>query len=405
MKRELILIMSSSLLFGAAYKLPEQSLSGTALSAANVASCRGADCSYYNSANISFLEDKSYIEAGLTYIHLPSIEFEGYHNLFGQKVRADAKSRVENIVIPYFHYVSKEYGKFRYSFSLTFPGGLRKRWDAPVQKLYAQEFDLKTFQLTPSVAYRVNDNLSLSIGANIIYSEGKVVSDGSDINIPLKREMEGDSIDYGFNIGAALRLDSGWKMALNYRSKTTLSEEGKANLYIGLVGKRYDASVDIYLPATLTFAIAKDFYNTTLEFVYERTFWSSYEYLDFNYNPPIESATLAAVFDRPILKDWKDTNTFRVGVKYRYSNRLTLMGGYSYDETPIPQETLSYELPDSDAHIFSTGFKYQYSSNLSFGAAILYDYKKERRVVNDLIDGTFKEGGALLVTTGLEYRF
>jgi len=407
MKKLLFLsVITSSLINASAYKLPEQSIAGTALSAANIANCSGADCAYYNSANISFLDDnQEYLESGLTFVHLPRVSYDGLNNLFGNWVEASAKTKVENVAIPYLHYVSKAYGSLRYALSITVPGGLTKRWDSPIQKLYAQEFSLKTVQLNPSLSYKINDNFSFSIGADIVYSEGKVYSDGNDANLAVKREMEGDSIDYGYNLALSWHLDNGIKLATTYRSKIKLTEEGKANLYIGDVGKKYDASVDIYLPATFTFAVSKDFNNLTVELVYERTFWSSYKKLDFDYEPDISSTLLSTVYDTPIDKKWEDSNTFRLGLTYKYNNQLTLMAGYSYDETPIKEKYVSYELPDSDAHIFSTGFKYKQNSNLTWGAGVLYDYKKSRVVQNDTIDGKFSDGGALLITAGLEYKF
>jgi len=401
-------ITAISIASGAAYKLPEQSLKGTALSAANVASCDGADCAYYNPANISFLDDNSqFIEGGLTFVHLPRVSFNGVQTLplgLGT-VDATAETLVENVAIPYLHYVSKAYGDFRYALSVTVPAGLTKRWDSPAQKLSAQEFSLKTVMINPSVSYKVNSNFSVAIGANIVYSEGKVYSDGSGIGLPLKREMKGDSIDYGYNLAASLHLDNGLNLAATYRSKIKLSEEGKANLYFGSFGKKYDASVNIYIPAALTLAVSKDIDKWTLEFVYERTFWSSYKTLDFNYKQTLPVAL--STFDAPIPKRWKDTNTFRIGAQYRYNNKLTLMAGYSYDESPIPEKYMSYELPDSDAHVFSAGFKYQQNKNLSWGASVLYDYKTKRNINKNAngIKGKFTKGGALLISTGFEYKF
>jgi len=401
-------IASVSILGAAAYKLPEQSLAGLSTSAANVASCDGADCAYYNPANISFLDNSSqYIEGGLTFVHLPKIEFKGTQEVLGIEHSADAATKIDNAVIPYFHYVSKAYGPWRYSLSLLVPAGLTKRWETPFQKLYAQEFTLKTVMLNPSVAYKVNKNFSIAFGANIVYSSGKVYSDGSDAGLPIKREMKGDSIDYGYNLAAALHLDNGLNIAATYRSKIKLSEKGKANLYFGGVGQKYKAYVNIYIPAAFNLAISKDIDKWTLEFVYERTFWSSYKSLNFEYDRAILGA-LKPYFDDPIDKKWKDTNSFRFGLKYRYNSKLTLMAGYTYDESPIKSNYISYELPDSNAHIFSCGFKYQQSKNLAWGAGLLYDYKSKRDIINtnnNGIKGKFSKGGALLITTGFEYKF
>jgi len=408
MKKALFLsVVTISFINAAAYKLPEQSLDGLSLSAANVANCEGADCAFYNPANISFLnEDLQYIEAGANFIYLPKIEFSGTHTLNLGTFNANAKTESEFKLTPYLHYVSKAYGNWRYSISLTVPAGLTKRWNSPIQKLYAQEFTLKTFMINPSIAYKFNDNFSVAVGADIVYSEGKVYSDGSDASLPIKRQMKGDSIDYGYNIAAAWHLNNGVNLALTYRSKIKLTEKGKANLYFGGVGQKYKAYVDIYIPAALNVAVSKDFGKFALEFVYERTFWSSYKTLDFNYDREILTS-LKPYFDDAKTKNWKDTNTFRLGLKYKYSDKLTLMAGYAYDETPVPSKYLNYELPDSNAHIFSAGFKYKQNKNLTWGVGLLYDYKKKRAITNNKngIKGKFSKGGALLITTSFKYKF
>jgi len=197
---------------------------------------------------------------------------------------------------------------------------------------------------------------------------------------------------------------------MTYRSKIDLDEEGKANLYLSGIGRQFDASVSVPLPAAFNIGISKTWDDkVTLEFVYERTFWSAYKTLDFEYGSPIQPALVEA-FDDPKDKLWEDTNSFRIGLTYRYNDKLTLMAGYSYDETPVPEKHISYELPDSDAHIFSAGFKYKYSDSLTFGAALLYDKKTSRKVNSAVAGGTgvigeFSDGGAVLATVGLSYKF
>jgi long-chain fatty acid transport protein len=164
-------------------------------------------------------------------------------------------------------------------------------------------------------------------------------------------------------------------IGITYRSKIDLNEEGQANLYLSGIGRQYDASVSVPIPAALNIGISKTWNDRlTLEFVYERTFWSAYETLDFEYGAPIQPVLVEA-FDDSKDKLWEDTNTFRLGLTYQYNDKLTLMAGYSYDETPILEEHVSYELPDSDAKIFSMGFRYQQTENLSWGLAMLYDAK------------------------------
>jgi len=191
-----------------------------------------------------------------------------------------------------------------------------------------------------------------------------------------------------------------------------LDVEGTADLWLGgPAPAEYHggAHVSIPLPAALNIAVAKTFNEKlTVELVYERTYWSSYDQLDFEYDDPVPP-DLRQAFDAPRDKSWKDTNTYRIGLTYLYSDRLTLMAGYAYDESPAPDRTLGYELPDSDAHLFSAGFRYKQTENFEWGMALLYDHKVKRSVSvpenENGIDGTFDGGGAILATVGFQYKF
>jgi len=398
-------VLVSSVVFGAAYKIPEQSVNSMALGAAYVAHTMGADSSYFNPASMVFMEDVQQIDGGVTLAHLPSIKYDLTDPYSGE-------SKIENIIIPNFHYVSKLYDNMRFGVSIVVPAGLSKRWDTPYQKLYAQEFTLRNVEINPTISYKVSDNFAIGGGLRVVYSEGKVYSDGSDAGYPIKREMEGDTVEFGYNLALLYRVTSDVNAALTYRSNISLKEKGDANLYLGGIGKQYSADVSIPIPAALNIAISKTWNDSfTLEFVYERTFWSKYKTLDFNYSPEVTNPILKDAFDKPIDKSWKDTDTFRIGATYQL-DKLTLMCGFAIDETPIPDKTIGFELPDSDAKIYSIGFKYQQTNNLSWGMAMLYDDKDSRKIPAGVADnrvlkngGEFSDGGALLTTVGISYKF
>ena len=397
--------IASSVVMAGGYKIPEQSLNSMALAAAYVAHTTGADTAYFNPANLSFMDEStSYVEGGITLAHLPS-------NVYTLMDPYSGESKEENLPIPFFHYVGKPIGDFRWGVSMVAPGGLTKRWDTPFQKLSAEEFTLKIVELNPSISYKVADNFSIGGGVRFIYSEGVVKSDGKDfsdaVGQPLyniKRDMEGDTFEFGYNLAMTYKPTSDINLAVTYRSKIDLDEEGSAKLYNqGVLFYDGDASVSVPLPAALNIAVSKTWNETfTLEFNYERTYWSAYKTLDFEY----ENALL--IFDDPIARNWKDTNTFRVGATMNM-DKITMMMGFAIDEGPVPEETLGFELPDGDAKIFSMGFRYQQTENLSWGAAFLYDSKESRSItpgVNPGIpQGSFHEGGAYLTTVGLSYEY
>lgn len=410
----LLSVVTSSIVVAGGYKIPEQSLNSMALGAAYVAHTTGADTNYYNPANMSFMSnEKQYIEGGVTLAHLPTIDYTLTAPLSGY-------SEDENLPIPFFHYVSKAYGDYRWGVSLTAPGGLTKRWETPAQKIYAEEFTLKIVEFNPNLSYRINDQLSIAGGLRLVYSEGIVTSNGDamsaivgDPRANIARDMEGDSVEFGYNLALSYKPTSDIDIAVTYRSNVDLDEEGSATLSAGgMVLYSGDASVSVPLPAALNVAISKTWGDKfTLEFNYERTFWSQYETLDFEYGGANIGA-LTPVFDAPMAKDWVDTNTFRVGATIVMDSKITAMLAFAIDETPTIPKTLGFELPDSDAKVFSMGFRYQQTEALSWGLALLYDSKDpisvERGVADNAIlanGGSFAGGGAYLTTIGISYEF
>lgn len=407
-------VVVSTVVMAGGYKLPEVSLNSTALAAAYVAHTTGADTAYYNPANMSFMEDKNYIEGGLTIVHLPA-------NVFSSVSVFPGESEVENLFVPNIHYVAPAMGNFRWGVSLVVPGGLTKRWETPFQKLSAEEFTLEVIELNPSLSYKVTDDFSVAVGVRLVYSKGIVKSNGANFSavtgnptVNFARDMDGDSIDFGYNLALTYKPTPDINVAVTYRSNIDLKEEGTATLSAGgATVYSGNASVEVPLPATLNIAVSKTWNDKyTLELDYERAFWSTYKTLDFEYGGA-NISPLTPVFDDPKARDWKDVNIYRIGGTMKVNNKFTAMMGFSIDNSPAPIETLGFELADSDSKNFSIGFRYQQTENISWGAALLYSNKDSITVAPGVntdvnptpLPATFTDGGAFLTTLGVSYEF
>lgn len=401
----------ASCVFASGYRIPEQSFAATAKSAANIASTNGADSSYYNPANMAFLDDKSYLEFALTYINLPSIQYTD-----AQSSALNSQSEVEHFLAPSLHYVSPVvYDRLRFGLSLVAPGGLAKRWDDVYAKATAEKFALKILELSPSVSFKVSDEISFALGPRMTYIDGEVKSDVTrnvgGTNMRFSRELQGDSFDFGYNLALTYKPTKALTLAATYRSKVNLSVEGDATLVGGPTNYSGDASITIPLPAVLDMAVSYDFGRTTVEAVYERTYWSKYKALDFDYASDLTSNPYLAAFDTPTPRNWKDTNAYRLGVSHKATDKLTLYAGFAYDESPANSSHFGFELPDSNAKLYSLGISYEVYKDMTVGISYLYDDKKTRSVNNrtatdtTAINGTFEDASAHLVSTSFMYKF
>jgi long-chain fatty acid transport protein len=384
------------------WRIPEQSVDSTAKAGANIASSTRADTAYFNPANMSWMEDTWILEADLTYLYLSPIDYDDARNPF-----FDGSSEDENFLIPTGFVVTPSYGGARFGLAITAPGGLAKRWKDPYPRATAEKFSLEVIETNPTVSYGLGDKFSAAVGARMVYAYAEVKSDASGIGRALARKMDGSTIEWGWNAALAFQATDKLNISTTYRSKIDLDFDSSAKLNLGGNIGRLGAKVSVPLPAVYALSVAYDVLdNLNVELTWDRTFWSEYDTLDFDFTPMIPGNP----FEAPRPKDWDDTNALRIGLTYGLNDTVTLMGGFAYDKNPAPTRNIGFELPDSDAWIYSIGMQYKVNEQMDLGIAALYDYKEERSVkVNPNAPpspyGKFTNASALLITVGLNYRF
>lgn len=407
---------------GSGYRIPEQSVNSTALSGAYVAHATSADASYFNPAHMGWLaQDQWSADLSLTYIGLARIDYTD-----NRASAYNGESKAENFVLPQLHLVSPDRNHFRLGLSVVEPAGLAKRWEQPFPRTFAEDFTLQVVELNPSLSYTMADKYGVAAGFRMLRGQGQVVSNGlvpvgGGLYSTISRSMEGDTLDYGYNLAITAKASDRLVFAVTYRSNVNLGLESDtatlANSAVihpnPLVGTLVPAAtwigaaeVIVPAPAVLTLAAAYTFGKTTVELTWDRTFWSEYDKLDFNYATPLPNDVLTRAFDDPKEKSWANTDAYRLGLTHRINDDLTLMAGLGYDENPVPDPTLNFELPDSDALLFSVGGRYRVNDRLELGSAYLYDHKDSRTVNQTAgLDGTFDNGAAHLLSFGAAIIF
>jgi len=404
MKNQLLKItalsaITSSVLMASGYKIPETSMNSVALSGANIAHVKEADAAYDNPANMVFMGDNNHMEVNLMYIGTSGTKYKGSYAGEGSY---DISAEEQTFIIPSLHYVSPSIGDIgaRFGLSMVVPGGLTREWKEQPAQATAEEFTLQIVEVNPTVALNITDEISAAIGFRVVHSSGVVKSSSA-----ASRDMEGNSIDYGYNIALSYKPTNNIDIGVTYRSNIDLTIEGNAKLSIG-DARVYNGgtSLTVPLPAALNLAAAYTFATkTTVEVVYEKTYWSTYEAIDFNYVSSIPSI-LVPSFDNPVPRNWKDSQSLRLGITQELEN-LTLMAGFVMDETPTPEKTLGYESPGSDSISMSFGTRYKINNTIDVGIGALYSMKEDRTVKNANIDGEFSNSNALLISAALGYKF
>ncbi|MBM9519271.1 outer membrane protein transport protein [Desulforhopalus vacuolatus] len=382
------------------WRIPEQSVDSTAKAGANIASSSHADTAYYNPARMGFLEDRWQVEADLTYIYLSAVEYEDARTSAYNDTSED-----ENFFIPTGFMVSPDFGGTRFGLSVTAPYGLAKHWKSGYGKAFVEEFSLEVIEINPVVSYTFNDWISIAAGPRLLLASGSVKSDATVIGTELGRSVDTDKASWGWNAAVDVRPMTGLDLAVTWRSYVDMKFDDTVNL--NLMGTEVSPTADLSIPAPAVLAVSVAYDVTdsvNVELTWDRTFWSEYDTFDFNFHTDIPGNP----FEAPVARNWEDSDAFRLGITWKASSVLTLMGGFAYDQSPVNDATLDFSVPDADAWIYSLGAQYKVSENLELGLAALYDYKQDRTNKADptgVVYGKFSNASALLITGSVSYMF
>jgi len=220
---------------------------------------------------------------------------------------------------------------------------------------------IESVSVNPNIAWKVNDSLSLSLGVEALWFEAdlrkKIDSTGGAAPNPatdIDFRLKGDDIAFGWNMGLHYRMDETTRIGLHYRSRVKLALSGTAAATSLRGPDSTGAHVDLTLPEMFMFGISKQVnpkLNVEIGAIY--TGWESYD-------------SLAVDFDRPLLgrtgsvtpKNWGSVWRYQIGFEYKHSPEWTWRLGYTYDQEPMPQSTLDYQVPTGDRQLLSVGFGY-----------------------------------------------
>ncbi|WP_462108692.1 OmpP1/FadL family transporter [Campylobacter concisus] len=408
MKRVLLSIVATcSLLNAGGYKIPEQSADSLGLAASNVAFSFGADAAYFNPANMMFLDGLHHFESTLGWFHINKLEFKSDDGKSYSSKKFDSLAGTFSFVTP------EIYENWRFGLALAVPAAVGVSWEDPATAFTAKRFKLQVVELNPTVAYRINDKLAVALGARGVYTKGKIASDFGRFGY---REIQGDGINYGYNVALTYRPIEELSFAVTYRSKVNLELKGHTNAdFIGGLNYHGKTTVEIPLPAQLVLATGYKFSDLTLLLAFERTYWSKFKEYDFEYGDKTAAHTNSRLFkglmDDPVIKNAKDTNTYRLGLTYDVNEKFRLMAGFAYDEDITSSKHTGLELPNTTSKVYSFGVNYKFTPNLEMALGYVYQHRDKKRatgITNSIatkMSGEFDTGTIQILGTTFKYTF
>jgi long-chain fatty acid transport protein len=388
-----ILALSAGSAAASAFQLLEQNASGLGNAyAGSAAVADNASTIFFNPAGMTQLQPRE-ISAGLTGV-LTSYKFTNSGSSTGA-LSGNGGDPGGLGLIPN-GYLSWALNKDLYvGVGFGAPFGLKTDYDNPwLGGAQAIKFDIKTYNINPTIAYRVNNMVSLGFGVDWQRMEAEYVRIAGVnpapiagvVPVPLTSttvQLKADDDSWGWNAGVLLNLSPSTKVGVSYRSSVkhkldgSLTASGPAALAAFHVSQSGPATADIELPETFIVS-ATQAINSQWEMLGDISWtgWSSVDKVDV----VRANGTVAQTLDTKFRDTWR----VAVGANYKLSDSLKLKFGTAYDQTPIrdPEHRL-VSLPDNNRVWLSTGAQWKPNKASALDLGITYLYVKDPDINNN----------------------
>jgi long-chain fatty acid transport protein len=277
---------------------------------------------------------------------------------------------------------------------------------------FSHRMNLDVIDFHPTIAAELMED-KLSFGFGISIRKGSFLHDqivlmpntlpepfsarGHEYFVQLS-ELDAAGWGFGFNTGLLYNFNEKLSFGVSYQSKTTIKLTGDANttfyapgnnhlvdfadtnqvlteLFAGDVYRaEHDIDADWTVPAEFGFGLSYAVSEKVMmaaDFSY--TFWSDYEDIEIETNST-EGLTNYDIINgmlvpSTIVNRWDDAFRVSFGVEGKPAENYALRGGYSFDQSPIPEEnaTIAFNTP-ADKHHLSGGASF-FHNNLEFSGA------------------------------------
>ena len=222
--------------------------------------------------------------------------------------------------------------------------------------------------LSPSMAFKLNDRLSIGASANINYGFLSLTRNVNDDD----RQQHDRDWAMSYRLGVLMQLTDQTRVGIAWNSQTDYGFDinGKARLPNGA----YDlpVSAQVRAPQQLMFSVVHDINHQ----------WSLMG--DLGWQDWSQFGAPQVTVDGKKLNNtsrMKDTWHGAAGVQYRPTERWRLNAGVAFDSSPYrSQSDVALTLPAGDEWRFGTGAQYQITPASNIGVAVEYLHMQSSQV-------------------------
>lgn len=337
--------------------------------AGGAAVAEDASSIYANPASMTYVQGTQ--AAGALHLINPNAEFnnEGSAPATARPLGGDGGNAGDLAFVPNMYFKMDLSDDFKFGLGINAPFGLKTEYDKTwLGRFQGIKSDLKTININPSLAFKVNDKLSIGAGISAMYAKAELTSAVNLGVVERISKVEGDDWGYGFNLGAIYQITQDTRLGISYRSKVEQHLKGDVKFSVSSgPTPNGDVRADVALPGSVSmsaFSRLNDSWDLMGDVTWTR--WSQFQRLAI-YR---DSGALLTQTNQ----NWDNTLRYSIGANYHFNERVILRAGLAYDEEAISNEFRTVRIPGNDRKWLALGAAWQATptTKLDVGYAHLF---------------------------------
>ena len=362
--KNLFLIIFFVLLVSTAYSASMQAPSigarATGMGGAFVAVADDPSSLFWNPAGLGLCE-------GTLFMHGTALVAPyAYYDVGGGTDKEKSTTTVQ--MIPNLFFTHNFNDSFSAGLGYYVPFGLGQRWEDDASLKYnSTRSEISLGNLQGGVSYKVGENFL--IGAGLAEGFAKMNTKSYTFvmpgGVPPPSEAYvkawGEGRGTSGNIGFLWSPSYDWTVGGAWRSQTNVKFKGDVNIGSPAFATfDREISMDFTFPQTASLGVSySGFDRWLLSGQVDWVNWSRIDTITQKLDDPvtlfIPPATVIITDEVEISRDWEDRYIFRIGAEYEVTPQFTLRGGYMWDPSPVPADTLDPMMFDVSSNRYFVG--------------------------------------------------
>lgn len=369
--------------------------SGGRASAGATAGVDDASTVLHNAASISRL-DGSQLMLAVGYIG-PDTQFDPESSSPGIGMNDGGDAGVGTPALATFYVRDLNSEKWTAGISVAALSGAGLDYDSDwVGRYQATEVSIVLLSLAPTIAYQVNEKLSIGASLQLWYTSLKM-----DVAIPSPlpggsdglAEIDGSDYDFGYTLGLMYEFSPRTRIGFNYQSEIETSYD--SDLDISPVGLEIEADLGLPLAQKVRLGLHHDINDKWgIDFTVGWDDWSTFDHI------LITTDNISATINQ----GWEDTYHLAAGFQYHHTPALTFTAGIAYDDSPQHASRRTADLPLDEQLRIAVGFTRKIRDNFAVGAYLNYIDLGDARIENADFVGEYSSNALLQFSVNFNWK-